>query len=415
MVARPEPDIEIHIDIDEGTLTMAIPRSVSAIQAPSEQSLITFNRPSVVGRELHHVATTITRHNLAGGGSFTDAAEGLLTEMHGAEASLLVTSCTSALEMAAMLLDLGPGDEVIMPSYTFVSTALAVVRTGATPVWVDIRPDTFNLDETLIEAAITPRTRSIWPVHYAGVGCEMNRIMDIADAHDLLVVEDAAQAIGATYDGRPLGGIGPLGCISFHETKNVSCGEGGALIVNAEGLVDRAETLRDKGTNRKAFERNTVDKYSWVDLGSSYALSEILSAFLFGQLEQMDQVQAERRRVWESYRQLLRPLEARGLLQLPTIPENCTTNHHIFPIVTADADERHRLITWLADHGIEAVFHYVPLHSSPMGTKLADRPYDLPVTDRVSSSLLRLPMHAELSERDLDYITDTIATFFRRT
>lgn len=394
---------------------MALPTPLSALPDPLTPGWINFNRPSIVGRELHYVATTITQNSIAGGGPYTQAAESLLTERLGAEATMLVTSCTSALEIAAMLCDLGPGDEVIMPSYTFVSTALAVVRTGATPVWVDVRPDTFNIDEEQIEAAITPNTKSIWPVHYAGVGCEMDRIMAIADDHDLIVVEDAAQALGANYRDQPLGAVAQLGCFSFHETKNVNCGEGGALVINDPRFQERAETLRDKGTNRKAFQRGTVDKYSWVDIGSSYVLSEILAAFLYGQLEQMDDVHTERSRIWHTYRELLAPLERQGLIQLPVIPDHCETNHHIFHVLTADPVERGQLIEWLVQRGIEAVFHYVPLHSSPMGAKLSDRPYSLPVTDDISRRIVRLPLHEELSDTDLEYVAESIADFYRRT
>jgi dTDP-4-amino-4,6-dideoxygalactose transaminase len=374
---------------------------------------IPFNKPFIAGKELYYIAQAVTMGNIGGDGHFTRACSQLLEERFGIRRVMLTPSCTAALEMASMLCDLQPGDEVIMPSYTFVSTASAFARVGARPVFVDIRSDTLNIDEALIEDAITERTRVIVPVHYAGVGCEMDRIMTIADKYNLVVVEDAAQAVNAFYQGRALGSIGHLGCYSFHETKNYTCGEGGALCINDERFLERAEIIRDKGTNRQKFFRGEVDKYTWVDVGSSYVPSEIASAFLFGQLEQMEVLSERRCTIFERYQQQLLPLEAEGALRLPQIPRNCVANHHLFYILLADGAARDSLQSVLKSNGIHAVFHYVPLHDSPMGAKLGVFRSDLPVTSRVSERLLRLPFYAELTSVDQLRVVDRILAFFK--
>ena len=321
---------------------------------------------------------------------------------------LLTPSCTAALEMAAILLGLRPGHEVIMPSFTFVSTANAVVRTGARPVFVDIRPDTLNLDETQIEAALTDRTRAIVPVHYGGIGCEMDVIVEIAREHELTVIEDAAQAVNARYRGRSLGSIGALGAFSFHETKNFTCGEGGALCINEERFVEHAEIIRDKGTNRQNFIRGLVDKYSWVDVGSSYVLSELSCAFLWGQLEHMEQITDRRAAIHDRYHQGLQPLERQERLRLPCRPDECATNHHLFYILLRDTTERDRLMHALREDGILSVFHYVPLHTSPMGISLGSSSTTLPITEDVSRRILRLPLFLDLSESDQDFVLERI-------
>jgi dTDP-4-amino-4,6-dideoxygalactose transaminase len=326
---------------------------------------------------------------------------------------LLTTSCTSALEMAALLCDLHPGDEVIMPSYTFVSAANAVALRGAKPVFVDIRSDTLNIDERLIEAAITPHTRAIFPIHYAGVGCEMDEIMAVAQRHDLLVVEDAAQGVFARYKGRCLGTIGHLGCYSFHETKNFSCGEGGALVINDLRLEKRAEILRQKGTNRSEFLRGDADKYTWMDVGSSYAPSDMLAAFLLGQLENMDRITLRRGEIYSQYARMLTPLVAVGAIRAPIVPQHCTANYHMFCLLAADLKERTALIRHLRQAGVLAVFHYVPLHSSPFARQMKLPPSSLPVTDDMSSRLLRLPMYFDLSDVEVTEVANCVLDFYR--
>jgi len=323
----------------------------------------------------------------------------------------MTPSCTAALEMAALLCNLGPGDEVILPSFTFVSTANAVVRLGARPVFVDIRPDTLNMDEVAVEKAVTSRTRAIFPVHYAGVACAMDRIMALARRHGLAVVEDAAQGVNAFWDGRALGSIGTLGTYSFHETKNYICGEGGALCINDPDLIERAEIIRDKGTNRRQFFRGAVDKYTWVDVGSSYVPSEICCAFLYAQLELLDAITERRRQIYQTYRERLEPLEEAGLLRLPHIPEKCVSNSHLLYILLPDVQTRDALMAHLRQEGILAVFHYVPLHSSPMGQKFGYAEGQLPVTESVSGCMLRLPFYYDLTEADQDRIIETIKGF----
>ena len=357
-----------------------------------------FNMPFIVGRELHHIAQAVTLGNLGGDGPFTQECGRLLEERSGIPKVLLTPSCTAALELAALLCKFEPGDEVIMPSFTFVSTANAVVRAGAKPVFVDIRPDTLNLDETLIEEAIGPRTRAIFPVHYAGVGCEMDEITHVAKTHDLMVVEDAAQGVNASYRGRALGSIGQLGAYSFHETKNYICGEGGALCVNDSALLDRAHILRDKGTNRQDFLRGKVRKYEWVDIGSSYIPSELVSAFLFGQLEEMDRISEKRRRIYQYYDVHLEDLEDRGLIRRPFIPEHCTTNYHLFYVLFQTEALRGFVEESLTRAGIQAITHFEPLHQSPIGRQFGSPNHPLPVTESLAPRLLRLPLFFNISE-----------------
>lgn len=371
-----------------------------------------FNRPCTLGPDAAYVREAIASGHLCGDGPFGKRAQALLEKRFGALHALLTTSCTAALEMAALLCDLSPGDEVILPSYTFVSTANAIALRGARTVFVDIRPDTLNLDERLIEAAITPRTRAIWPVHYAGVACEMDTIMSIARRHRLLVVEDAAQGVFASYKGRWLGTIGDLGCYSFHETKNIVCGEGGALLVNDERFAKRAEVLREKGTNRSQFLRGQVDKYTWVDLGSSWVPSDILAAFLLGQLECGEQITAKRGMLCAAYARLLEPLARRGLLRLPIVPEGCVANHHMFQVITADVRARGALMDHLRSAGLMATFHYVPLHTSPVGLAQGWRQGSLPVTEDMSARLLRLPLFYDMSAADTVAVAREMFAFF---
>ena len=367
---------------------------------------IPFNKPFIAGKELYYIAQAVTYGNIGGDGYFTRKCSRLLEDRFGIRQVLLTPSCTAALEMAAMLCDLEPGDEVIMPSYTFVSTANAFVRQGARPVFVDIRPDTLNLDERQIEAAVTERTRAIVPVHYAGVGCEMEAIQAVAQRYDLIVVEDAAQGVNAFYNGQPLGSIGHLGCYSFHETKNYICGEGGALCINDERFVERAEILRDKGTNRQQFFRGDVDKYTWVDVGSSYVPSEICGAFLYGQLELLHTIARRRREIYQRYRRGLKPLEGAQLLSLPHIPDDCISNYHMFYILLPTAAGRDALLAHLRAAGIHTVFHYIPLHSSPMGRQLVGNDTHLPVTDDLAARLLRLPMYYEITPEEQERVVE---------
>jgi len=361
---------------------------------------IPFNTPLIAGKELYYIAQSIASGKIAGDGQFTERCARLLESEFDIGRVLMTPSCTAALEMAAILCDFQIGDEVILPSYTFVSTANAFVRLGAKPIFVDIRRDTLNIDEELIEAAITPRTKAIVPVHYAGVSCEMDRIMEIAGKHNLFVVEDAAQGVNATYEGRPLGSIGHLGTYSFHETKNYTCGEGGALCINAPELVERAEIVREKGTNRSRFIRGMVDKYTWVDVGSSYLPSELCSAFLYAQLEMLDAISLRRQTLYENYLRLLKPLETMGLLCRPKVPDGCKSNFHMFYVLLQDVHTRDALMASMKQDGIGAVFHYVPLHLSPMGEKFGYAPGDLPVTENLAGRLLRLPFYCDLSQED---------------
>ncbi|MGI9467110.1 MAG: dTDP-4-amino-4,6-dideoxygalactose transaminase [Rubripirellula sp.] len=376
-----------------------------------DETSIPFNKPYVAGKELYYIAQSISFGNISADGRFTKACNELLCARFNLGSSLMVTSCTSALEMAAILCDVEPGDEVILPSYTFVSTANAFVRAGVKPVFVDIRPDTLNMDETQIENAITSRTKAIVPVHYAGVACEMDTITDIAERHGIYVVEDAAQGMHAYYKGRALGSIGHMGTYSYHETKNYVCGEGGTLTINHPELQTRAEIIRDKGTNRQQFFRGAVDKYTWVDIGSSYVLSELSCAFLYAQLEALDEIRALRKQVFDNYQHLLGGLEDEGFLQMPVIPDECETNYHMFYILLKDQETRDALMQYLREHDINAVFHYIPLHTSPMGRSFGYREGQLPVTEDLSGRLLRLPFFNEISFSQQERITDWINSF----
>jgi len=372
--------------------------------------LIPFNKPYLTGKELHYISEAHARGQLAGDGYFTKKCNAWLEETTGCHKALLTHSCTAALEMAAILADIQPGDEVIMPSYTFVSTANAFVLRGGVPVFVDIREDTLNIDERLIEAAISHRTKAIVPVHYAGVACEMDTIMVIARNHNLLVIEDAAQGVMATYKGRPLGSIGDLGCYSFHETKNVISGEGGALLINNSAFADRAEIIREKGTNRSKFFRGHVDKYSWVDIGSSYLPGELIAAFLWAQLEEADFITANRITIWDSYQQAFEDLERTGQARLPFVPSYCEQNAHMFYLLTRDIQERNALIDAMRERGIGCVFHYVPLHNSQFSISRLDTGAELKVTQKASESIIRLPLWIGVNNRE---VAKSILTFYK--
>ena len=374
---------------------------------------VPFNKPFVAGKELFYIAQAVTKGQLSGDGFFSTACAELLQERLSIEEVLLTPSCTAALEMGAMLCGLSEGDEVIMPSYTFVSTALAVTRLNAVPVFVDIRPDTLNIDEQQVAEAISPRTKAIFPVHYAGVGCMMDSIMEIAREHNLIVVEDAAQAVNCRYKGKPLGSFGHLSCFSFHETKNYICGEGGALGINDAKLIERARILRDKGTNRRQFMVGDVDKYTWVDTGSSYVISEVCSAFLYGQLEEMDAIAAQRRRLFETYTKAFQDLARMGDVLLPSVPASCQPNGHLFYLLLQSQDHRDGLIKYLKTRGIHAVFHYVPLHLSPMGSRSGRIHGSLSVTEEMAARLVRLPMFYDLSENEQNYTIECVHEYLR--
>lgn len=369
---------------------------------------IPFNRPYMTGRELGYIARAHQNSMLAGDGPFTAACSQWLEQRTGARKALLTHSCTAALEMAAILAGIGPGDEVIMPSYTFVSTANAFVLRGGVPVFVDIRADTLNLDESLIEAAITPRTRAVVPVHYAGVACEMDAILELARRHDLLVIEDAAQGLMSDYRGRALGALGALGALSFHETKNVISGEGGALLVNDERLIARAEIVREKGTDRSRFFRGEVDKYTWVDIGSSFLPGEIVAAFLLAQMEDADSITARRTELWQRYHTRFEPLERAGRLRRPVIPAGCVHNAHLYYILLPSLELRTRLMARLKALSILSVFHYVPLHSSPAGRRFGRVSGSMRTTDDLSARLLRLPLWIGLDPAVIDTIAAEI-------
>jgi dTDP-4-amino-4,6-dideoxygalactose transaminase len=369
---------------------------------------ISFNVPYMTGKELHYIAQAHHGHKLAGDGPYTKHCHAWLEAETGAAKALLTHSCTAALEMAALLLDVQPGDEVIMPSHTFVSTANAFVLRGAVPVFVDIRPDTLNLDEKLIEAAITPRTKAIAPVHYAGVACEMDTIMDIARRHGLKVVEDAAQGVMARYKGKALGSIGDLGAFSFHETKNVISGEGGALLVKDGTLALRAEIIREKGTNRSSFFRGEVDKYTWQEAGSSFLPGEITAAFLWAQLQEAEAITANRLSIWERYHEALVPLEARGLLRRPIVPADCEHNAHMYYVLLDPRVQRQSVLEYLKAQGISTVSHYVPLHSSPAGLRYGRTHGDLRNTDELANRLLRLPMWHGLHEEQQALVVEQL-------
>ncbi|MCQ2546199.1 MAG: dTDP-4-amino-4,6-dideoxygalactose transaminase [Clostridia bacterium] len=375
--------------------------------------MINFNVPPYVGKEVEYMQEAITRRKICGDGEFTRKCDRWLEVKTGSPKSLLTTSCTQALELAAILADIQPGDEVILPSFTFVSTANAFVMRGARLVFVDIRPDTKNIDETLIEEAITDRTKAIVPVHYAGVGCEMDTIMEIAERHGLTVVEDAAQGVMSTYKGRALGSIGDYGCFSFHETKNYSMGEGGAILIKDSAKAEEAEIIREKGTDRSRFLRGQVDKYSWVSMGSSYLPSDMNAAYLYAQLEMADEINNNRLASWNKYYELLKPLEEQGKVQLPIIPEECEHNAHMFYLVTGSLDERGKLISFLKENDILSVFHYVPLHSAKAGLKYGRFHGEDKYTTNISERLVRLPMYYGLPEVDVEYIAHKVAEFYR--
>lgn len=366
--------------------------------------MIPFNRPFLTGNELRYIEEAHARGHLAGDGQFTRRCHEWLRAETGAAGALLTHSCTAALEMTALLADIAPGDEVIMPSYTFVSTANAFCLRGGVPVFVDIRADTLNIDETLIESAITERTRAICVVHYAGVGCEMDAIMEIAQRRGLMVIEDAAQAVRSRYAGRPLGSFGALAAFSFHETKNIISGEGGALLVNDPGYIERAEIIREKGTDRSRFFRGQIDKYTWCDVGSSFLPGEITAAFLCAQMEQADTITERRLRIWDRYRRDLADLERRECVRLPVIPPRCTHNGHMFYVLLRDLAERGRFIEHLKQRNIHAVFHYVPLHSSPAGIRLGRAQGPLRRTVDLSERIVRLPLWLGLEARQDEVI-----------
>ena len=375
---------------------------------------IPFNRPYMTGRELWLISQVHNSGQLAGDGSFTKRCHTWLENHFSSTKALITHSCTSALEMSAILAEIQPGDEVIMPSYTFVSTANAFVLRGGVPVFVDIRPDTLNLDENLVEAAITDRTRAIVPVHYAGVGCEMPPLQDLTHRYDLLLIEDAAQAMMATANGKPLGSQGHLGCLSFHETKNIISGEGGALLVNDARFAHRAEIIREKGTNRSQFFRGKVNKYTWVDIGSSYLPSEVIAAFLYAQLEEARSITSTRLTLWEHYHQRLEPLEQAGKLRRPIIPDHCQHNAHMYYIIVEDLATRTALIQQLKQQGINSVFHYVPLHSSPAGQRYGRPHGSLTHTEELSDRLVRLPLFPELTQGQLEATVTAIQEFYER-
>lgn len=370
---------------------------------------IQFNRPYMTGKELYYIAEAKFGNMLAGDGPFTKRCHHWLEQQSGCNKALLTHSCTAALEMAALLLDIKPGDEVIMPSYTFVSTANAFVLRGGVPVFVDIRPDTLNLDERLIEAAITPRTTAIAPVHYAGVACEMDVIMDIARKHGLKVVEDAAQGAMAKYKGRALGSIGDLGALSFHETKNLISGEGGALLVNDPALAMRAEIIREKGTDRSRFFRGEVDKYTWQEVGSSFLPGELIAAFLCAQFEEAQAITDDRLASWNYYHAALAPLEASGLLRRPVVPTNCQHNAHMYYVLLAPGIDRQAVLASLKRNDIFSVFHYVPLHSSPAGQRYGRVHGSMAVTDSQSERLIRLPLWVGLTREQQDLVVEVLA------
>jgi dTDP-4-amino-4,6-dideoxygalactose transaminase len=378
-----------------------IAETVQALTVP-------FNKPYVTGSELGYIQEAIDNSHLAGGGPFSRRCSAYLRDRLGAQAVLLTHSCTGALEMAALLARVAPGDEVILPSFTFTSTATAFALRGAVPVFVDVRADTLNLDETLVAAAITPRTRVIVAVHYAGVSCEMDSLRELADSRHLMLVEDAAQGFGSDIGGSPLGTIGALGALSFHETKNVISGEGGALIVNDPTLIERAEILHEKGTNRRAFFRGQVDKYSWMDIGSSFVASELAAAFLWAQLEQADWITAQRMAIWERYHAGFAGLESASALRRPVVPAGRSHNAHLYYLLLPSARARDATLDALARVGVTAVFHYVPLHSSPAGRRLGRAASPLPVTDDVSERLLRLPLWIGMTDEQIDWVIESV-------
>jgi len=371
-------------------------------------SRIPFNRPSLTGKEFEYIWQALSAGHISGDGAFTRKCRALLETALGTRAALLTTSCTHALEMTALLLDFEPGDEVIVPSFTFVSTINAYVLRGGRPIFADVRPDTLNIDENQIERLITPRTKAIVVVHYAGVSCDMDAIMKIADSHRIAVVEDNAHGLFAKYRGKNLGTFGVLATQSFHETKNITCGEGGALLINNPDYIERAEIIREKGTNRARFFRGQVDKYTWIDLGSSYLPSDVLAAFLFAQLEVWPEIQKRRRQIWEFYHRALAQWAPRNNVRQPTVPEECEQSYHMYYLLFPSLDERQKAIAKLKDAGITGVFHYLPLHLSAMGLKFGGKIGQCPVTEQVSDQLLRLPFYNSMSDSDQARVVDAL-------
>ncbi|MBQ9141989.1 MAG: dTDP-4-amino-4,6-dideoxygalactose transaminase [Lachnospiraceae bacterium] len=375
--------------------------------------MITFNVPPFTGKEMDYIKECVQNQKICGDGIYTKKCNEWLEQKTGTAKALLTTSCTHALEMAALLADIQPGDEVIMPAYTFVSTADAFVLRGAVPVFVDIRPDTMNIDENLIEAAITDKTKAIAPVHYAGVSCEMDKIMELAKKYNLVVIEDAAQGIMSSYKGKALGTIGDFGCFSFHETKNYSMGEGGALLIQDEKDIENAEIIREKGTNRSKFYRGQIDKYTWVNFGSSYLPSDMNAAYLYAQLEMADEINDARLACWERYYENLKPLAEAGYIELPVIPEGCVHNAHMFYIKAKDVEVRTALIDYLKSKEIMSVFHYIPLHTAPAGLKFGRFHGEDKYTTRESERLTRLPMFYGLTLEQVDYICEQVKSFYQ--
>lgn len=373
--------------------------------------MIDFNKPCLVGTETTYIAEAYESAHISGDGEFTKRCQRFLEDYIGAVKVLLTTSCTHALELGALLLDIQPGDEVIIPSFTFVSTVNAFVLRGAKPVFVDIRPDTLNMDESLLEKQITARTKVVAPVHYAGVGCEMHAIQEIAKKHNIFIVEDNAHGLFGKYHGKPLGSFGSMATQSFHETKNISCGEGGALVINDPELVERAEIIREKGTNRSRFFRGMVDKYTWVDIGSSYLPSDILAAVLWAQLEVWEKIQNHRKQAWDFYQANLQEWAGKNQCRLPVIPDHCEQAYHMFYILLPDLETRQRFIAHLKQNQAHAVFHYLPLHLSDMGRKFGGRPGDCPVTENISDRLVRLPFHNTIALEEQARVIEAIDAF----
>jgi dTDP-4-amino-4,6-dideoxygalactose transaminase len=370
---------------------------------------IPFNKPFKAGRELEYIQTVLAGHHLSGDGAFSRRCGEWLEQSTGTLKALLTHSCTAALEMAALLADVGAGDEIIMPSFTFASTANAFVLRGGVPVFVDIEEQTLNIHPAEIRKAITAKTKAVVPVHYAGVGCDMDEIMRIAMEHGILVIEDAAQGALARYRGKPLGGIGHLGALSFHETKNLMCGEGGALLVNDRSLIERAEIIREKGTNRSKFFRGEIDKYTWVDVGSSYLPSELSAAFLWAQCERAEEITRRRMAVWSQYHEAFLPLERAGRVRRPVVPADREGNGHIYYLLVTDLSARHRTLEQLRKIGIDAVFHYVPLHSSPAGRQFGRAVGSLPTTEEMAGRLIRLPLWVGMTAEEIEFVTTAVS------
>jgi dTDP-4-amino-4,6-dideoxygalactose transaminase len=388
-----------------------VPETPKVKQHPYAPHSIPFARPSYDGRESEYVAEVIASGRASGDGKFTKLCHELLERELGVGKVLLTTSCTSALDLSAMLIDVGPGDEVIAPSFTFTSTLNAFVLRGATPIFADIRPDTLNIDESKLESLVTPRTRAIVVVHYAGIACEMDAISSVAKRHGLVLIEDNAQGLFGRYRGSRLGTFGALAALSFHETKNLSCGEGGALLINDPAYVERAEILREKGTDRSRFFRGQVDKYTWVDIGSSFLPSDLLAAVLLGQLESRERIQARRRHIWERYDSSLRDWARSREARVPTVPGHCDQTYHMYYLIMPSYAERQAVIEHLANRDISSVFHYLPLHLSPMGRRLGGKEGDCPVTEEVSDGLLRLPFYNQMTDAELDRVVAALKSF----